>query len=602
MKRLLSAFLAVVLLLGCFTGCKKDATGTETTGAPITDTTPNSDNTTPAGLSLEENGVVYESLAQKAVVKTALAYLARGTRIQYDDSRLNPKSAPGSSGTLYRWQSGVRKSPEEYTSQHTGYSNCAAFTNEVYRAALNISSGASNTDRYADIKGDTRAYRYNPTGNETAEEQEAVKAEFLSTLKMGDIIVVRRKNGTGHAMLYVGSKVLEGVEGYKGAASEGTDENGIPKDADYVYDIIHSTGSSYNYEKQTENFEKYGTIQITAANSLFDSRSNSYVFGKLTSLTLIRPLNTFDGEVPENSLNRMQNLGNVIVEKLSSHTAGMTANPGDSITYTFSITNKNQAPVTLAIKDIVPENTTFVSSDNCTVDGTNLSWSVTVPAGQTDTVTYVVKINTDAPIGTLIGSDSGTVGGVLTKCPKIYVGTTLTADQQAALQNAVTANADSNLRGMALANAIYSQVEGFENLLSDDAATVLSKLFRKAGDYFYIEWEANPYRDAIAPSMFGGRNVPQRDTSVKLAEQVTRHEQNRVRKADLVYMMVGDIYIASVNADGSETVLYMYTGEGLLNLNTGKLIPAAEADAHLMPFIAYNRFVLLRPSLMKDSK
>lgn len=609
MKRTLSAILVIVLLLGCFAGCKKDG-GTEasgsvpTTGTPA-GTTPSGGNTpapTPDGLSLEENGVVYESLAQKAVVKTALAYLARGTRIQYDDTRLNPKSAPGSSGTLYRWQSGVRKSPEEYTSQHTGYSNCAAFTNEVYRAALDCSSGASSTDRYADIKGDTRAYRYNPTGKETAEEQAAIQEEFLSTLKMGDIIIVRRKNGTGHAMLYVGSKVLEGVEGYKGAASEGVDENNIPKDNGYIYDIIHSTGSSYNYEKQTENFEKHGTIQITAANSLFDSRSNSYVFGKLTSLTLIRPLNTFKGEVPENSLNRMKNLHNVIVEKLSSHTAGMTVNPGDSITYTFSITNKNQTPVTLSVADVVPENTTFVSSENCTANGTSLSWSVTVPAGETATVSYVVKVNADAPIGALIGNDAGTVGGVLAKCPRNYVGTTLTEAQQAALQDAIANNADSSLRGMALANAIYSKLEGYENLLADNAATVISKLFRQAGAFYYIEWEANAYRDAIAPSMFGGRYVPQRDTSVKLAEQVIRHENNRIRKADLVYMMVGDIYIASVDVDSSETALYMYTGDGLLNLNTGKLIPAAEADTHLMPFIAYNRFVLLRPSLMKDSK
>ena len=85
----------------------------------------------------------------------------------------------------------MRKSPEEYTSQHTGYTNCAAFTNEVYRAALNCSSGASNTDQYASLGGATRAYRYNPTGKETAEEQATIKAEFLSTLKMGDIIVVR---------------------------------------------------------------------------------------------------------------------------------------------------------------------------------------------------------------------------------------------------------------------------------------------------------------------------------------------------------------------------------------------------------------------------
>ena len=121
MKRLLSAFLAIILLLGCFAGCKKGAVSTETTGAP-TGTLPNGDNAPAAttdGLSLEENGVVYESLAQKAVVKTAIAYWYRGDRAQYDDTRLVAKGTPTANGTLYRWQSGVRKSPEEYTSQHT---------------------------------------------------------------------------------------------------------------------------------------------------------------------------------------------------------------------------------------------------------------------------------------------------------------------------------------------------------------------------------------------------------------------------------------------------------------------------------------------------
>ena len=598
MKRILSAILALILLLGCFAGCtKKTDDPQDSTGSTESTVTVN-----PDALSLEEDGVVYESLAQKAVVKTALAYLARNTRIQYDDSRLNPKGAPESDGVLYRWQSAVRKSPEEYTSQHTGYTNCAAFTNEVYRAALDCSSGASNTDRYASISGATRAYRYNPTGNETDAEKAAVQEEFLSTLKMGDIIIVRRKNGTGHAMLYVGSKVLEGVEGYKGAASEGTDENGVPNNAGYIYDIIHSSGSSYNYEKQTENFEKYGSIQITAANSMFDEKSNSYVFGKLTSLTLIRPLNTFDSEVPENSINRMKYMDNVIAEKLSSHTAGMTVNPGGEITYTFSITNKNQTEVTLSVQDVVAENTTFVSSENCTVDGANLSWTVTVPAGGTATVSYTVKVNENTAIGTLIGNDAGTVGGVSVKCPKNYVGTTLTATQQKALLDSVTAHANSDLRGTALANAIYNDVLDIKDLLADDAATVLSKVFRAANKYHYIEVTANPYRDAIAPGMFGGRNVPQRTMSANFADSILRNESNRTRMVKEVYLMVGDIVMASVDADATTTKLYLYTGDSLLDLNTGATVAKEQIDTELMPFLSYNRFAVIRPSLMLDSK
>ena len=599
MKRFLSAILALILLVGCLASCSKTPANTDPTdGSGSTEATVT---VNPDGLALEEDGVVYASLAQKAVVKTALAYLARNTRIQYDDSRMNPKGAPESSGTLYRWQSGVRKSPEEYTSQYTGYTNCAAFTNEVYIAALGVSSGANNTDQYAQLTGDRRAYRYAPTGKETAEEKAAVQEEFLSTLQPGDIIVVRRKNGTGHAMLYVGSKVLEGVEGYKGAASEGTDENGVPNNAGYIYDIIHSTGSSFNYEKRTENYEKYGSIQITAANSMFDEKSNSYVFGKLTTLTIIRPLNTFKKEVPENTQNRMLYMDNIIAEKLSTHAAGMTVNPGGEITYTFSLTNKNSTDATVEIKDVVPENTSFVSSEGCTVDGTNLSWLVTIPAGKSSTVSYTVKVSETAEIGTLIGSDAATAGGVSLKCPKNYVGTTLTEAQQKALMDSVAAHADSDLRGIALANAIYNDVLGAENRMNDDLNNILNNLFRPVGNYYYNQVVANGYRDAVAPGMFGGRNVPQRTISANFADQVIRQENNRTRMLHSGYMMNGDIAIGVVDADGTDVKLYMRCGDNLLDLTTGQQIPSEEVDQYLMPFMSYNRFVVLRPSLMLDS-
>ena len=603
MKRLFSALLVLILLLSCFAGCKKD-TGTETTGTvPTTGTTPDHGNTpdpTPDGLALEENGIIYESLAQKAVVKTALAYLARGTRIQYDDTRLNVNSV---SPVTYRWQSGARKSPEEYTSQYTGYSNCAAFTAEVYLAALGCNL-PNATNNLAAIKDARRVYQYKPTGNETDTEKATVEQEFFANLKMGDIIVIRyngNKTGNGHAMLYVGSQVLEGVEGYKGVAAEGTDENGTPNDAGYVYDIIHSTGSSYSYEKQTEKYESHGTVQIMSANSLFDSKTGRYVFTKLANIGIIRPLNTFDGEVPENSKNRMLYMDNIIAEKLSSHTAGMTVNPGDTMTFTFRITNKRTTDATLEVKDILSDNLTYVSSENCTAEGNTLNWTVTVPAGKTVDVTYTAKVKDTVTAGQVIESTGGTVGGISVIAPKVFVGHTLSADEQAALLAAIEKYADSDLRGTALANALYGELPGLENLLTDDAKTVLHDIFRTYGNIHSLNWEPG-YIDMVAPGLFGGRYVTQRSPSPKVKDFLPRFEDIRTRMVDAVYLMAGDILIASVDANDSDLKLYMYTGGGLLDLNSGKQISTEEMDAHLIPFLSYDRFAVLRPSLMKDSK
>ena len=48
--------------------------------------------------------------------------------------------------------------------------------------------------------------------------------------------------------------------------------------------------------------------------------------------------------------------------------------------------------------------------------------------------------------------------------------------------------------------------------------------------------------------------------------------------------------------------LYMYTGDGLLDLNTGATVAKEQIDTELMPFLSYNRFAVLRPSLMLDYK
>lgn len=334
MKRFFSLMLALLLILSSFSGCKKEPAETQ----------PSTGETVPVepGLELEENGVVYESLAQKAVVKTALAYLARGARIQYDDTNMLIKGAP----TMYRWQHGVRKSPEEYTSQNTGYSNCAAFTYDVYLAALDMKIGGFTTKVLTDVGGKQRIFSYYPKGEETTEEQKEIKEKFMSKLKPGDLIIVRyngSKTGNGHAMLYVGKAALKGVEGVK--------EN---------HDIIHSSGSSYKYADRKETYEATGTVRTLGADWLFNPESSMYVFGKLKSIVILRPLAVFNKDVPENTLNRMKNLNNVVVEKLVS---GTTAGPGDVVTYSFSITNNNDKEITLAIEDVISPYATFVASE-----------------------------------------------------------------------------------------------------------------------------------------------------------------------------------------------------------------------------------------------
>ncbi len=579
MNRIFSLILALLLILGSFSGCKK---------APV-ETQPSTEETVPveSGLELEENGVVYDSLAQKAVVKTALAYLARGTRIQYDDTNMLTKGAP----IMYRWQAGTRPYPESYTAQNIGYANSAAFTYDVYLSALDVKIDDYTTGKLSDITGNQRVFQYYPQGTETAEEQKTVMEDFMSKIKPADLIIARYngvKEGSGHAMLYVGKDVLKGVEGVK----EGDD-------------IIHSAGGSYKYDDEAEENEQNGTVQTMGAYSLFEPEGSMYVFGKLKSIVILRPLEGFQKEISENTLNRMRNMDSVMVEKLSSYALGTTANPGDNITYTFCITNNNDKPVTLTVEDTVPAFTALEAADKteiCSVNGDRLSWQVTIPAKTTSSVNYSVKVKEDAQVGQEIAANKGTVGGILAPCHSVFVGRTLTRQEQTDLVAAVEALADSRLlRGKDLVNALYSKALKVETILPEDFEAVWANLFQSIEDLSYINLES-PYVNAIAPGLLGGRNLMSRNLAADNMSQYMRLEAIRTRLPYAEQLMVGDILLGELGLGETERVMYLYTGEQMVNLLSGKEMEYKPAQDCLNQVLSYNRFVVLRPSLLLDNQ
>ena len=585
MKKSICLLLALVLTLGCFAGCKKTApaaTGTQPT-VPTTQPAPTESPVEP-GMELEENGIVYESLAQKAVIKTGLAYLARRSRIQYADTRLTGTGTP----VLYRWQAGIRQYPESYTSQNVGYSNCAAFTHDVYYSALDIEIGGDSTKELTSVSGKQRVFAYYPSGEETKEEQESVKEKFLSTLKPADLIIVRyngAKEGNGHAMLYVGKDVLKGVEGTK----EG-------------HDIIHSSGSTYKYAEGVEKYEQNGTVQTMGTYRFFEENAGMYFFGKLKSIVILRPLEVFKRDIPENTLNRLRNMDNIMVEKLSSHANGHTANPGDTIRYSFYITNNNDKDVSLTITDTLPKLATFLSAEktySCTVEGENLKWQVKVPAKKTITVSYDVQVKADAQMGQTIASDKSTVGGIIVPCHNIFVGRTLTQQEQADLNTAVTALADSRLlRGTELVNALYSKALNVEDILPDDFTGIMDSLFRTFDELYQINDES-PYAETIAPGLFGGRNTVQRSMSVDNASQYMRAEAIRTRLPYFDQLMVGDVVLGEVGPNEEDREMYLVLSDGMLNLLTGETLDKEEAQLlALDPILRCKRFAVIRPAML----
>ena len=285
---------------------------------------------------------------QAAVVATAYYYLLRGESINYDDTFMNKLSDSFSDYNESRWQTEYR-TPESYTTSEWGYLNCAAFTNDVYWSTFGIKlpgdmyyTGNIYTNS---AKYNMRVYSFERNLNKTYtdEEKAAMQAEFWSNLQPADLIVIRRKNGGGHVMVYIG--------------------NGR---------FIHATGDSIStsaLEGAKENREP--TLRFHRVNDYFFNRdgalNSSNVFNDptstraTTSIAIVRPLansSYASYSVTDETKARIAIIG-LIIEKTASVKPSVSVNPGDTITYTFTLDNTRSDDITVDITDKIPANTTL---------------------------------------------------------------------------------------------------------------------------------------------------------------------------------------------------------------------------------------------------
>lgn len=518
---------------------------------------------------------------QEAIVKTAEAYLLRGESLQYEDVQFGLNSQSGE----YRWAYG-QKSPEEYTTDEWGYVNCAVFTYEVYLQALGYTLPR---DMYTTARLSSNAealgmlaFRFTNTtpGEYTEEYMAEIEAEFMAALEVGDIINVRRKTATGtsgHAMLYVG--------------------NGR---------FIHSGGGSYSKTSAGVGYEVYEpTIRCHKVKDyIFDPSSvggnpfrgaDEYGTTYVTELILVRPLNAFDGEIPTESQNRIENMQDIRAEKLSSHPSSVTINPGELITFTFSIFNVGDAARTVEIYDKIPAGTSYVSGGD-RASGDELYWTVTVGAGETVTVSYTVRVNEEIADGTLIDNRDATVGGVMHRCAAIRVKRTLTEGEQAAVSAAIEAlkAKGTSLSGLALVNEIYKRALGIEGIFADTNA---DSVMRDGSESVFatsskVNNKKNLSKLQSAETYYSGMLVDHLYGGMRFDSSEKTHDRTRLlREHNLV---IGDVLIARKS---SAVNVYIYAGDGsliLLNSGVGDSVNFTTTAETIM---YYGRdFAVLRPS------
>ena len=497
--------------------------------------------------------------AQEALIVTAQSYLLRGDKIQYASAGENLSSLGRAFAEL--------KTPENYTSDVLGYSHCADFCYEVYYNALGyeITSGDEKlrtTGRlmnYSEEAGMRKYYMVcDKAASYTDDDREKIANEIQELLEPGDILVVRRKNSTGHALLYIG--------------------NG---------NIIHCGGNSYSIDNGVETYE--AAIRQTTFQDYFLTRGHhGYIFGsdlgeKVNEFAVVRPLDVWDGEIPETTQNRVKNLQNVMVQKISSHNSSLAADTGEEITYTFEIYNRNDKTVKLEVCDTVPAKTQYVNGAD-KVDGKKLSWNVEVSANERMKISYTVKVASDAQKGDVIESKNATVGGVPVRCADIVVNNMLTKEEGQQIKDAIL-NFDSSdsVKGLEAVNAIYKKALNKESVFEDtDFAIVCSG----QNGVFKLEdmtvREDGKYSKMLIPTMYGGCGF-EWDGRTLLAR-----EHN---------IVAGDVIMLK-NKNTSE--VYIYTGDGVFyDLTEGVNQDILTAQERLEKCLATpDCYAILRPSFM----
>lgn len=518
---------------------------------------------------------------QKAVIATAESYVLRGEKLQYSDTRFG-----GISNTEYRWNTGDRN-PEFTNRDEWGYINCAGFTYEAYNTALgvNLAYGSTrlwSTTRLSDYASNAgiQAYRYTRTTTTVEDEatRKQIKNEVLTTIEPGDLmVVIRSGTNSGHVVLYIG--------------------NGT---------FIHSTGSVYKVD-DGEYYEP--TIRYNRVEDYFFTEgSGGYIFNdstkstdsQVTKFVVVRPLksDTYNVTVPQETVNRMNNMQGIMAQKLSSHNSTTTANRGEEVTFSFELYNTNDTAKTVEVRDTIPANTTYVSgADN--VNGENLSWSVNIPANTRVTVSYIVRVNDNAAYGDYIQTtDTSTVGGVRTICPKVYINRTLTSEEQNKVVeafNTLKANGTTKT-GLALVNEIY-KTAGIADVVFDstDYATVMEgaegtfKVVAQdsGNDYYQLTDKGTKYRDMMVETLYGGRRYYGFSGDART---------DRTRLAREHHIMVGDVIIRRISSGTYYAYLHI-GGDHFINITSGITTETTTAKKRLELLLSAGRYyAVYRPS------
>ena len=545
-----------------------------------------------SAVSLEEK--------QRAVVLTAFAYYDKGAPVQYDSAELSAV-AKKNGGAI---RSTHECAPEYATPDETIYSVCSDFTYQVYYNAFGyrilgdpVTNCTMNMAKLKMGEDPICAYVFNSDTDATPRKEALTK--YIAQLQPGDIInEINIARGRGHAMLYVGDCLGDGVK----------------------Y-LLHCSGSKYRTETGLDTVECRpgtredipGKIKIAKNDSEEDGairfqpaaefiREHYTAMPARLKISILRPLNVItDAEYPmtQAAKGRLQFPRLVYNRTASPYTRFNDVEAGGTLTLNIELKNCSDAAYTVPVKETVPEGATFVkASDGATVSGKEIRWNVQLGAGETKVVSYDCTVT--AKRGETVVFANGSAGGIPSNTLRIPVGGRHLTDAENAVFAELAEGKHRELfmgaRSADVPVIVWQKLLGLNVKLptmKELLNNVLEKskfndktLYGKRGD---PEGEWKTCTDMLVPEFAGGFLCSEMDSL------------RRVLDLRCDYLQPGDVvYEIERTAAPPLGKILVYLGDGQF-LRQSHLYGAAVEDFFaLQKAHTYELFFALRPTLAYD--
>ena len=475
--------------------------------------------------------------------------------------------------------------------------DCSSYVNSVYKYLYgidvidNLTTAKIDDFAKANIgKNSEVIYYINVNDYTTQSSQSTLLQEVWNNLQVGDLVCYRHNSSGsvgGHVMLYIGNNKF-----------------------------LHCTGSSFSYtddpsqskDQATTAEKNNGAIQLLNASEVFsNTSSNRYLFStksgsEVLSFSVLRPFNREGLEFTEQAL--MRNLIKGLTFEKSASTPHMsTVTRGEYITYIIKVKNNSNVNVNrVIISDSISPLCTYKDgsiTNNGIVYQNGIKWTIpTIAPGATVEVSYQVRVNDNAQIGSIIES-IGAVGGV--KLNKVYhtVGAFSAVDYDTLIAKAneligVDYSSDPS-DGFKMALDLY--FNSFGSYFVDSATTatnIVNKLIYDYRDNNTID-KSSIYYPLVNPNFYGGLLIR--------TGQMGDNDRLRIYKSD--YFETGDIIVLHNSYDSKKHTYIFVNNTTIIGLDAnGKVAKlyttASSVDLFVSQLIAYNRFAVLRPALVMN--